>query len=99
MAAMARRLYTARRMLRIASLLLFLCAASSHGAEIRLWHSMKGVRGAAFERLVARFNAEQASHLPRYRVVATYKGAYDEAAVEAVTARRKPRAPHIVQAS
>jgi len=82
-------------MLRIAFILLLLCAAPSQAAEIRLWHSMNGVRGAAFERLVARFNASQ----PQYRVVATYKGAYDEAAVEAVTARRTKRAPHIVQAS
>jgi sn-glycerol 3-phosphate transport system substrate-binding protein len=84
-------------MLRIASLiLLWLCTAlTAHAADIRLWHSMNGVRGAEFERLVARFNASQA----QFRVVATYKGAYDEAAVEAVTARRAPRAPHIVQAS
>lgn len=85
-------------MLRIAALAcLLVCAASAAraGAEIRLWHSMNGVRGAEFERLVARFNASQ----PGYRVVATYKGAYDEAVVEAVTARRTPRAPHIVQAS
>lgn len=86
-------------MLRIAFLLLFLCAASAHAADIRLWHSMNGVRGAEFERLVARFNASQA----QYRVIATYKGAYDEAAVEAVTARGSrnfaARAPHIVQAS
>jgi sn-glycerol 3-phosphate transport system substrate-binding protein len=83
-------------MLRIASLVFaLLCTASAHAADIRLWHSMNGVRGAAFERLVARFNASQ----PNYRVVATYKGAYDEAAIEAVTARRTKRAPHIVQAS
>jgi sn-glycerol 3-phosphate transport system substrate-binding protein len=82
-------------MLRIAFIVSLLCAASSHAADIRLWHSMSGVRGAEFDRLVARFNASQA----QYRVIATYKGAYDEAVVEAVTARRSPRAPHIVQAS
>ena len=86
-------------MLRIAFILLLLCAASlmatATAADIRLWHSMSGVRGAEFARLVARFNASQA----QYRVIATYKGAYDEAVVEAVTARRTPRAPHIVQAS
>ena len=69
------------------------------GAEIRLWHSMSGVRGVEFERLVARFNASQ----PATRLVAVYKGAYDEASVEAVTARGgrdfAARAPHIVQAS
>jgi sn-glycerol 3-phosphate transport system substrate-binding protein len=83
-------------MLRTALFLLaLLCAAPSRGADIRVWHSMNGVRGAEFERIVARFNASQKA----YRVVATYKGAYDEAVVEAVTARRAPRAPHLVQAS
>ena len=56
---------------------------------------MSGVRGAEFERLVARFNASQ----KQFRVLATYKGAYDEAVVEAFTARRAARAPHLVQAS
>ena len=56
---------------------------------------MSGVRGAEFERLVARFNASQ----KQFRVLATYKGAYDEAVVEAFTARRTARAPHLVQAS
>jgi sn-glycerol 3-phosphate transport system substrate-binding protein len=83
-------------MIRIALFTLaLLCAASSRGADIRVWHSMNGVRGAEFERIVARFNASQSA----YRVVATYKGAYDEAVVEAMTARRAPRAPHLVQAS
>jgi sn-glycerol 3-phosphate transport system substrate-binding protein len=81
-------------------LLLLLCAASAaRGADIRLWHSMSGMRGAEFERLVARFNASQA----QFRVVALYKGAFDEAAVEAVTGRGAmgfaSRAPHLVQAS
>ena len=60
---------------------------------------MSGVRGAEFDRLVARFNASQS----QFRLLATYKGAYDEAAVEAVTARGTAkfaqRAPHLVQAS
>jgi sn-glycerol 3-phosphate transport system substrate-binding protein len=83
-------------MLRLAALaLLTLCTAFASAADIRLWHSMNGARGAEFDRLVARFNASQ----KQFRVVATYKGAYDEAAVEAVTARRTRGAPHIVQAS
>jgi sn-glycerol 3-phosphate transport system substrate-binding protein len=56
---------------------------------------MSGARGAEFERLVAHFNASQ----KQFRVVPVFKGQYDEAVVEAVTARRTPRAPHIVQAS
>jgi sn-glycerol 3-phosphate transport system substrate-binding protein len=87
-------------MLRIAALSVLLAGAvSASAAEIRVWHSMSGVRGAEFQRVVARFNAAQKEH----RIVATYKGAYDEAVVEAITARGRKdfarRAPHIVQAS
>jgi len=84
-------------MLRICALLFALCctASKADASELRLWHSMNGARGAEFERLVERFNDSQS----RYRVVPTYKGAFDEAAVEAVTGRGAPRAPHIVQAS
>jgi sn-glycerol 3-phosphate transport system substrate-binding protein len=81
-------------MLRIA-FWLALFSASAGAAEVRVWHSMNGVRGAEFERLVARFNASQRHD----RVVATYKGAFDEAVVEATTGRRSTRAPHLVQAS
>lgn len=56
---------------------------------------MHGARGAEFERIVARFNASQR----QIRVVPVFKGSYDEAAVESVTARRTARAPHLVQAS
>jgi sn-glycerol 3-phosphate transport system substrate-binding protein len=80
--------------LRIALLLLFF-SEFAVAAELRLWHGMSGAQGAAFERIVARFNASQA----QFRVVPTYKGSFDEAAVEAVTARRSARAPHIVQAA
>jgi sn-glycerol 3-phosphate transport system substrate-binding protein len=82
-------------MLRIALLACWLICGAASAAEIRVWHSMSGVRGAEFDRLVARFNASQ----KQFRVVATYKGAYDEAVVEAFPARRAPRAPHLVQAS
>src|SRR5262245_24959410 len=100
MAAMIGRLYTRRRVSRITILLLLaLCAASAAAVEIRVWHSMSDLRGAEFARLVARFNASQS----QYRVVATYKGVFDEAVVEVVTARGSKsfarRAPHLVQAS
>ena len=64
----------------LSSVLSFAAGAAS---EIRLWHSMSGARGAELERIVARFNASQRE----YRVVATYKGAYDEATVDAFLAR------------
>ena len=82
-------------MVRIAFVSLLAFASAAFAADIRVWHSLSGASGAEFERLVARFNGGQRE----FRIVATYKGAYDEAAVEAVTARRTPRAPHIVQAS
>jgi len=82
-------------MLRICAFLLSFFTGAAAAAEIRVWHAMSGAQGAAFERIVTRFNASQT----QFRVVATYKGAFDEAAVEAVTARRTARAPHIVQAS
>jgi sn-glycerol 3-phosphate transport system substrate-binding protein len=96
MAAMVSRLYTRAGMLRIALLAgSLLCAAAAHAADIRFWHSMNGVRGVEFERLVAKFNGSQRE----FRIVPVYKGAFDEAAVEAITSRRHARAPHIVQAS
>src|SRR5687767_13014201 len=82
-------------MLRIAFIFLIVLGHPAVAADIRIWHSLSGANGAEFGRLVARFNASQA----QFRVVAIYKGAYDEAAVEAVTARRTARAPHVVQAS
>ena len=60
-------------MLRIALAALTLVCCTASAADIRVWHSMSGVRGAEFDRLVARFNASQ----KQFRVVATYKGAYD----------------------
>jgi sn-glycerol 3-phosphate transport system substrate-binding protein len=88
--------YTRRGMTRIALLaVLLLCAAAARAGEVRLWHSMNGVRGAEFAQLVERFNRSQ----KEVRVVATYKGSYDEAVVEAVMARGAARAPHLVQAS
>jgi sn-glycerol 3-phosphate transport system substrate-binding protein len=82
-------------MFRIVPLVLSLFIQAASAADIRIWHSMSGARGAEFERMAARFNASQ----KQFRILATYKGAYDEAAVEAVTARHARRAPHIVQAS
>jgi sn-glycerol 3-phosphate transport system substrate-binding protein len=84
---------------RFALLAVIALSVPARAADIRVWHSMEGLHGAEFERVVARFNASQR----QYRVLATYKGAYDEAAVEAVTARGSrnfaARAPHLVQAS
>jgi sn-glycerol 3-phosphate transport system substrate-binding protein len=86
-------------MLRCAILAFILaCAALPARAqwEIRVWHTMSGAQGAEFERLAERFNATQRD----YRVVAAYKGSYDEtlAAVLATHAKasRATPPPHVV---
>lgn len=64
--------------------------------EIRVWHAMNGAQGAEFERLAARFNAAQSD----YRVVAAYKGSYDETLAATLATRRSGASeipPHVVQ--
>ncbi|OGA65133.1 MAG: sn-glycerol-3-phosphate ABC transporter substrate-binding protein [Betaproteobacteria bacterium RIFCSPLOWO2_12_FULL_65_14] len=72
-----------------------LCAAAlAHGAEeIRFWHAMSGPLGAELDKLVARFNASQ----KEYRVVPVFQGTYSEVLASALAARRKGKAPHVVQ--
>src|SRR5437868_758982 len=76
-----------------------LCTASAAALpamsadEIRVWHAMNGAAGAELDALVARFNASQAE----FRVVAAYKGAYDQTLAAALAARKDPAGPHIVQ--
>jgi sn-glycerol 3-phosphate transport system substrate-binding protein len=64
--------------------------------EIRVWHAMGGAQGAEFDSLVQRFNAAQQD----YRVVAAYKGSYDETLAALLDTRRKSSRvvpPHIAQ--
>jgi sn-glycerol 3-phosphate transport system substrate-binding protein len=72
-----------------------LCAApgTSAAAEVHFWHAMSGARGAEIEALVERFNSSQKD----VRVVASYKGAYDETMSAALAAYRSGAAPHVVQ--
>jgi sn-glycerol 3-phosphate transport system substrate-binding protein len=88
-------------MLRNVLLLIFsigsLCAASAAQAatEIRFWHAMSGSRGEEIERLAARFNASQ----KEYRVVARYKGTYEQTLALSLGSRRSLWGPHIFQVS
>lgn len=72
-----------------------LCAAAlAHAAEeIRFWHAMSGPLGTELDKLVARFNASQ----KEYRVVPVFQGTYSEVLASALAARKKGKAPHIVQ--
>jgi sn-glycerol 3-phosphate transport system substrate-binding protein len=79
------------------TLLCVLCAASpsfaSASTEIRLWHSMSGLRGEELDQLAARFNASQS----KYRVVPRYKGTEEQTLALALGSRRSVWGPHIVQ--
>jgi sn-glycerol 3-phosphate transport system substrate-binding protein len=74
------------------------CAAAPAWAqwEIRVWHAMSGAQGAEFDSLVQRFNAAQQD----YRVVAAYKGSYEETLAAVLDTRRRgsrSAPPHIAQ--
>ncbi len=61
--------------------------------EIHWWHAMRGARGEVVQKIVDGFNKSQSN----YKVIATYKGAYDEVVNAAIAATRARKQPHIVQ--
>jgi len=61
--------------------------------EIEFWHAMDGALGDKVGQLVERFNASQSD----YRVVATYKGSYDEVLALGLAAQLQGKAPHVLQ--
>lgn len=71
----------------------FAASGAPAAGEIQFWHAMNGNFGAELERLAARFNASQRE----FRVVAVYKGTYEETLAAAFAARKTGLAPHIVQ--
>jgi sn-glycerol 3-phosphate transport system substrate-binding protein len=68
-------------------------APAPKATEIQFWHAMDGALGEQVDRIVAEFNASQ----PEYRVVATYKGSYDETLALGIAAHAKGKAPNILQ--
>ena len=74
-------------------LLLVSCNAARAQTEIRLWHAMAGPNGEALTALVQRFNDAQKD----VRVVAEYKGGYDEVMEGALAAQRAGNGPHLAQ--
>jgi sn-glycerol 3-phosphate transport system substrate-binding protein len=68
-------------------------APASAQVEIQWWHGMPGPLGQWVNDLAKEFNESQ----KEYRVVATYKGSYDESMTAAIAAYRAGNAPHILQ--
>ncbi|MCP4347308.1 MAG: sn-glycerol-3-phosphate ABC transporter substrate-binding protein UgpB [Desulfobacterales bacterium] len=67
--------------------------AMAKPAEIHWWHAMRGARGEVVNKIVKAFNDSQAD----YKVVATYKGSYDEVVNAGIAALRAKKHPHILQ--
>ena len=61
--------------------------------EIQWWHSMSAALGDWVNDLAKQYNASQT----KYKVVPTYKGAYDESMTAGIAAFRAGNAPHILQ--
>jgi len=61
--------------------------------EIQWWHSMTAVNGEVVNDLAKNFNASQS----KFKIVPTFKGAYDESFTAALAAHRADKAPHISQ--
>ncbi|PLX94909.1 MAG: sn-glycerol-3-phosphate ABC transporter substrate-binding protein UgpB [Desulfuromonas sp.] len=72
----------------------FAGSAFAKPIDIHWWHAMRGARGEVVQQIVDSFNNSQ----NEYRVVATYKGAYDEVVNAGVAAVRAKKQPHILQA-
>jgi len=77
------------------TLALLACTAlpSQAQTEIQWWHSMGGALGEWVGDLATEFNASQ----KEYKVVPTFKGAYDQSMTAAIAAFRAGNAPHILQ--
>jgi sn-glycerol 3-phosphate transport system substrate-binding protein len=83
-----------RRILLALSALALASAAPAHAqVEIQWWHSMAGKLGDKVNEIAEKFNASQKD----YKVVAVYKGQYDESLTAAIAAYRAGKPPQIVQ--
>jgi sn-glycerol 3-phosphate transport system substrate-binding protein len=68
-------------------------AAAQQPVEIQFWHGLTQPLGGMLEQIAADFNASQ----NRYRIQASFRGAYPETMVAAIAAFRASQAPAIVQ--
>ena len=86
-------------MKRFIAAMIFACLAATLATpahaqtEIQWWHSMPGPLGDWVGGLVKDFNVSQST----YKVVATYKGTYDESMTAAIAAFRAGNSPDVLQ--
>lgn len=71
----------------------FATSSFAKPTEINWWHAMRGARGETVQKIVDSFNNSQSE----YKVIATYKGSYDEVVNAGVAAVRAGKQPHILQ--
>ena len=83
----------ARVLLALGALALASSAPAHAQVEIQWWHSMAGKLGDKVNEIAEKFNASQKD----YKVVAVYKGQYDESLTAAIAAYRAGKPPQIVQ--
>lgn len=76
-----------------AALALGAAAPARAATDLQLWHAMDGALGAQLDQIVQRFNGAQKD----YRVIAAYKGSYDETLAAGLAARLEGKAPHVLQ--
>ncbi len=77
----------------VGMLISFSGSAFAKPIEIHWWHAMRGARGETVQKIVDGFNNSQSD----YKVIATYKGAYDEVVNAGVAAVRAGKQPDILQ--
>src|SRR5438309_9394400 len=84
-----------RTMIRVGVLAgaVLLSGTAGDQTEIQWWHSMQGALNDKVNELANGFNASQ----KEYKVVAIFKGQYDESMTAAIAAFRAGNAPHILQ--
>ncbi len=68
-------------------------SASFAATEIQWWHAMGGRLGEVVNEIAADYNASQSE----YKLVATYKGGYEDTMTAGIAAFRAKNAPHIIQ--
>jgi sn-glycerol 3-phosphate transport system substrate-binding protein len=69
------------------------CTNAFAQVEVQFWHAMSGALGERVNDLATRFNATQKD----YKVVAVFKGSYDETLAAGIAAFRAKNPPHILQ--
>ena len=87
---------TINRILTAAAVAVGLTAASTaawSATEIRWWHAHSGRLGEVVDQIAKNYNASQST----YKIVATYKGGYEDTMTAGIAAFRAKKQPHIIQ--